>query len=501
MDDPILQRLASVDWANKPEATIASQLIMPVLVLLGYGEHTLHRVREQHVYKLRDPTMMKGSRRIKLDYEPRVYEEGLWVLEGKGTDTTVTPKTLGQARDYAIHPEVRAPLMVTVDAAGFRVFDPWNEHWDEPILTIALNEVAERIENLRAVLSADRVADVVRRRHFDHLRKALSASLECGVLSDAEQEFKDLIAQVRASIDEKRSEVHRRVLKEYEELHERVLRNSGIWGVAQHNNTPWVGSVAELRDFSTAVLYQPEGQRPTQIGLVWKAIEAVYKEKCMEGAPLLRPLWWLHIVVLGGSLKLRGKPGCEPHATRLATTAVRDTLLGFPDDPLAAASWRLQRKLIPLSVRTAVAAAPFEDLSKRVRQRRRSVEDSIRYPMDPAWFLVHFVRIGVINSLAQIDPWTVEHLDEETEKVAQSLRTITVPDREWIGPAGDPWLGSWEKVDTLLECALATLLDDPSGDDLLANPELQAVILEAAQSPHELLRRPAIPLAERLGLA
>jgi hypothetical protein len=500
MDAPILQRLASVDWANKPEATIASQLIMPVLALLGYGEHTLHRVREQHVYKLRDPTMMKGSRKVKLDYEPRVYEEGLWVLEGKGTDTNVTPKTLGQVRDYAIHPEVRAPLMVTVDAGGFRVFDPWDEHWDEPILTVALNEVAERIDDLRAVLGADRVADVIRRRHFDHLRKALSASLEFGVLSDAEQEFKDLIAQARASIDEKRSELHRKALKEYDELHESVLRNSGVWGVAQHNNTPWVGSVAELRDFASAVLYQPEAQRPTQIGLVWPAIEAVYKEKCPDGTPLLRPLWWLHIVVLGGSLKLRGQPGCEPHATGLATTAIRDTLLGFPDDPLAAASWRLQRKLIPLSARTVGVAAPLEDLSKLARQRL-TAEDRIRYRMDPTWFLMHFVRISVIDYLAQIDPWTVERLDEESEKVTQSLRTIAVPDREWIGPAGDPWLGSWETVDTLLECALATLLDDPSGDDLLADPDLQAVIRQAAQSPHELLRRAAVPLVERLGLA
>ncbi|HEY5194976.1 MAG TPA: hypothetical protein VIJ39_14055 [Solirubrobacteraceae bacterium] len=114
---------------------------------------------------------------------------------------------------------------------------------------------------------------------------------------------------------------------------------------------------------------------------------------------------------------------------------------------------------------------------------------------------MHFVRISVIDYLARINPWTVERLDEETEKVTKSLRMITVPDREWIGPAGDPWLGSWEKGDTLLECALATLLDDPSGDDLLADPELQAVIREAAQSPHELLRRSAVPLVERLGLA
>jgi hypothetical protein len=35
---------------------------------------------------------------------------------------------------------------------------------------------------------------------------------------------------------------------------------------------------------------------------------------------------------------------------------------------------------------------------------------------------------------------------------------------------------------------------------LLADPEVQTVILETAQSPHELLKRSAIPLVERLGL-
>ncbi len=75
--DPILERLRAVDWRGKPEATVASQLIMPVLSLLGYGEHTLHKVVEQRSYTLRDPTTSKGSRRVKLDYEPTVYEQGL----------------------------------------------------------------------------------------------------------------------------------------------------------------------------------------------------------------------------------------------------------------------------------------------------------------------------------------------------------------------------------------------------------------------------------------
>jgi hypothetical protein len=52
----------------------------------------------------------------------------------------------------------------------------------------------------------------------------------------------------------------------------------------------------------------------------------------------------------------------------------------------------------------------------------------------------------------------------------------------------------------LLECTLAALNDNPEGDDLLDNPELRAVIVEAARSEHELLRRPAVPLARRLGL-
>ena len=86
MDEPTLHRLRSVDWTGKPEPTISSELITPVLHLLGYGEHTVHKVGEQQSYTLRDPWVSKGSRRVRLDYEPSIYEEGLWVMEAKGTD-------------------------------------------------------------------------------------------------------------------------------------------------------------------------------------------------------------------------------------------------------------------------------------------------------------------------------------------------------------------------------------------------------------------------------
>jgi hypothetical protein len=103
-DGSDLPRLRSVDWIGKSEATISSQLIMPVLHMLGYGEHALHPVPEQQIYKLRDPTVSKGSRRVQFDYEPTIYSEGLWVMEAKGTDAKVDLKTLGPVRDYAVHP-------------------------------------------------------------------------------------------------------------------------------------------------------------------------------------------------------------------------------------------------------------------------------------------------------------------------------------------------------------------------------------------------------------
>lgn len=442
---------------------------------------------------------MKGSRRVRLDYQPRVYEEGLWVMEAKGTDTEVTLETLGQVRDYAIHPEIRAALMVTVDQAGFRVFDPWDEHWDEPLLSIEPNEIADRIEELRAVLGVDRVADVVRRRHLDHLRRALSASLEFGVLIDAEREFRELLNDARRSIDENQMTVRKEAMAEYETRHASVLKNSGSWGVAQHHNTPWTGSLKETHDLSTAVLAQPEVQRLTQLQNYWRAIDAIFVRRVPDGSNPRRPLWWLHVVALGGCLRLRGEAGCEPDATEMALQATRDTLLSFPDDPVAAASWRLQRALIPLAARVA-AKAPLEELSAEARAGLNA-EDRIRYRLDPSWFLMHEVRIRVIKKLADINPWNADQLGEEAKAAEVLLDETPIPDGDWHGPIADPWLGTWKTSDPLQMCGLAALAADPSGDDLLDDEAIHGVILAAAASEHHFLRRVAVPLVERLGLA
>ncbi len=244
---------------------------------------------------------------------------------------------------------------------------------------------------------------------------------------------------------------------------------------------------------------QEERQRPTQLLLVRRAIETVYESRVPEGGELYRPLWWLHVVLLGGCLALRGQPGCEPQATEVARQAARDCLLGFPDDPAAAASWRLQRVAIPYVYRLA-GFAPLDEVAAQA-QVRLSAEQRLRHNIHPFWFLGHIVRSTTIDLLARVDPWTPEELDRRASQVATALSKLPEPPGRWHEGALDPWLRSWATHDELVMCGLAVLAAEDSGDDLLrADDVLQQVILREAMSDNELMRRAAVPLAERLGL-
>ncbi len=144
--------------------------------------------------------------------------------------------------------------------------------------------------------------------------------------------------------------------------------------------------------------------------------------------------------------------------------------------------------------------SPFERLSADA-MARLSAEDRIRFRPDPSWFFGHAVRNTTIRMLADADPWTAENLDAQTAETAASLARVPLPNREWLGPVSDPWLLSWEEIDPLLMCGLAALADQSDGDDMLvADADLRNVVETAASSEHELLRRPATPLAERLAL-
>lgn len=325
----------------------------------------------------------------------------------------------------------------------------------------------------------------IRRRYVEQLGDSLAESLDSKAFPEVQEQIQKILTEARKRNDERELELRREAWRQSEASRKEFGADYGVRGVLDLFDSPWIGSVADGRAFAEAVLAQPAAQRADELDRAWKTLMG-------------RPLWWLHTVVLSGVLVLRGAEGCEPRATELARELARHHLLDFQGLPVSAASWRLQRSLIP-SVARIVSLAPLAQLSDAMRSGMSAAE-RIQSAVRPTWIFMMVVRGQVRTYLRQIDAWTAENLNAEAVKAQAMLDRLPIPPREWIGPLGDPWLQTWREMDPLLMCGLAVLNDDPKGDALLDTQDVKDAILAAANSEFELLRRPAVPLAERLDL-
>jgi serine/threonine protein kinase len=326
----------------------------------------------------------------------------------------------------------------------------------------------------------------IRRRYMERLGDSLAESLDSKAFPEVQEQIQKILAEARKRNDERELELRREAWQKGEESRKEFAADYGVRGVLDLHDRPWIGSVADGREFAEAVLAQPVEKRAYELDRAWKILMG-------------RPMWWLHTIVLSGCLALRGKEGCEPKASELARELARHHLLDFRDVPVSGASWRLQRALIP-SVAKIVALAPLAQLSDAMRSGMSAAE-RIQTAVDQSWVFMMLVRRLVRTRLRQIDPWTAENLNAEAEQAQAMLDRLPIPPGQWPARTSDPWLQSWQDMDPLLMCGLAVLNDDPAGDELLDTQDVQDAILVAAHSEFELLRRPAIPLAKRLGLS
>jgi len=490
------ERIAATDWTGAPEPTLRSQLIMPLLIALGYGEHTLNKIREERSYKLKDPTPMEGSRRIRIDYEPTVCAHRLWLIEAKGADHKTSLDTLKQAHYYALHPEVRAALMVVIDADGLSVYDPEGLHWDEPLMPpIALNAIAQDFERIRQVLAADRVAAFIRGLHKEHIGRALGTELDFGPVRETEREMKEVFEVARTAIRENQDRFLHEEKDRSQRSRERILKSTGVWAVAQEANSPFAHNLRHVDDYVTAVLNREPSARKAQMELTWPAVTPGWKGDRRDYGPP-RPLWWLRVVVLGACLRLRGEPGCEPLATEWARQGIRDHLLGFPDDPLHHAALRLQLAGIPLASRILGQCFDLHAEARRLRASW-SAENKLRFGGDPGWLLTLMMRRVSVRMLRGQEPYTADALNARAAEAERALAHLPLPSAEWVGPATQDWFTCWERTDPLVECSLC-VLGAGGGDDLIHEVDALGVVRAWAESDVALRRRAAKGLVHLL---
>jgi hypothetical protein len=330
----------------------------------------------------------------------------------------------------------------------------------------------------------DRAAEAIRQRYVASLGEQLGNSVDPEAFARAETEFRDAVASARQRSADRQRHLLRESMQQGEQSRREFIEEYGVKAALDLNDSPWIGSLRDGEDFVNAALSRDPDQRQ---GELYRARQILWG----------RPLWWMHSVALIGSLRLRGEDGCDPLATEMATQGIRDHLLEFADDPRLAASWRLQRAFIPATARMA-AFAPLEQQTRSIADRL-SAEDRIRYRLTPGRLMMNLVTTVVQRRLRELD-WTAEALGAAAAEAESALRSIPIPPAAWDGPLGDPWLQTWSQYSPLVMCGLAILSSEPSGDDLLGRPELATVVDGAARSEFEPMRRPAIALAERLGL-
>jgi hypothetical protein len=355
----------------------------------------------------------------------------------------------------------------------------------EPAARPSMAEFASQLAAWQkgGVRQDESAAAQIRRRYVERLGDSLAQSLDKGAFGEVEREFETAFAEARKRSQERQREVQVEAFNAAEEKRV-LLTHKGVKAVMNVVESVWVGSLRDGHDFAAAVLAQPTAARAGELETARRII-------------LGRPLWWLHSVLFAGCLNLRGQAGCEPLASELSTEGLRNHLLAFPDQRVSAAAWRLQRSLIP-AVARILSVAPLQQLSDRAKSVLPA-EEQIRFNVEPSRIFVVGVSEAVRMRLRSLPNWTAEGLDVAAVDAESMLSRLPIPAGPWPGPVGDPWLQSWERISPLLMCGLTILNEDAAGDELLGEEE-RAAIFAAATGDYELLRRPAVPLATRLGL-
>ena len=496
--DP-LTYLATYDFRDRNEQAIREEWIGPFLRFLGYGPGTLNRIEYEEGLKLQRPYQMIGRDRIDIDYRPTVLGRGLWIIEAKAADKGGDwEKHFSQAWLYASHPEIRAPLLVIADGERLTVWDVTGMG-EKPELDIAVGELREQIEEVRRVLGARQVADFVREKQLHYLGEALKVQVNPDTLAQVQVRVAQLVKEAEPIALENRSRLLRADREEQERRHREAVAIAGVWHIASVANHSLAGSLIPAREIVDEVLKSPPHARPRALREAIECTERAVAAGTEEKQP--RMFWFLRVVLLDACLHLRVEEGCAELARELARTAIRDHLLDFPDDQTARAAHRLERALVPSTLRQALAAVPHAELEEQMRRVQDFIDDEVlllRRPTADQWLLD--VTLNSVRRLwFSLEPWTTDTLNAYADAAERILAALEdVPKRGAPGPVNDPFFDRWRAIDPLIETTLWVLT--PADRDLF-DEDVEKRLVELAASDDEAVREQARKLLPTAGPA
>jgi len=149
-DIPSLNKIQMLNTDGYTEAEVRAYIIDPIVKILGYEKGTTFSPDLERRVDFID------SRKF-IDYKCTLWEENFWIIEAKKPRAgrkrvTFEYAVFRQALEYAVHPKINAALVVLCDGNLFEVFDR-EENVTEPILRFNRSDLAQRFDDLRALLS------------------------------------------------------------------------------------------------------------------------------------------------------------------------------------------------------------------------------------------------------------------------------------------------------------------------------------------------------------
>lgn len=225
-----------VDWWKKQdfsgwkEPDIREDFIAPLLGVLGYAKGTVAGILREQTFKLSEPYHRIGRDSIKIDYIPTLRMKGFWIMEAKpGDPKQIEPGDFLQAHFYAIHPEVKALLIVLANGWSVSVYDALTiSSWDRPLVDCTRETCEQTFETLRDLVGARSMLDKQRSRLLFHVANSFAVEIDGRDVASFIRNMQQLAQSIEPAVRENARKFQMAAFREEQERERKRFETESI---------------------------------------------------------------------------------------------------------------------------------------------------------------------------------------------------------------------------------------------------------------------------------
>lgn len=221
-----LYRWRQTDFSNYNEIDIREDFIRDLLYILGYSKNTINNIIREQTLDISEPFQRIGRKRVQIDYVPTIRLKSFWILEAKpGNEFKMDIGDMLQAYLYATHPEIQVPYIVLCNGWELQIYDVnERENWNKPFFTINHENCNKKFEELRSILSADKMLGFQRKKLLKQVGDTFEVEFDMKRFSEFKSRFNKLGIDLEKQIKKNEKELWRNAYRKAEKEEMRKIK-------------------------------------------------------------------------------------------------------------------------------------------------------------------------------------------------------------------------------------------------------------------------------------